>query len=209
MKTSLALLTSLAIVSHAFAQEVPGFIPAKDPANSKFQAPMPNPWIDPGFCKVLYVQSPNNNVRPKGAVVDTVVVHSTVIPTLKSTTVAFTREASQVSAHYTIGRDGSIVQNVSTFRRAWHAGTSEFEGHSNLNHTSIGIELVNLNDGKDPYPKAQTDALCMLIRTLKRRFPLKYITSHEFIARPKGRKSDPLGFPWETLKDADLPIVIK
>lgn len=183
-------------------------MPAKEPSKSKYQAPMPKPWIDPGFCRVLYVQSPNNGVRPKDAQIDTVVVHSTVIPTLETTTLAFTREASQVSAHYTIGRDGSIVQNVSTFRRAWHAGVSEFQGRTNLNNTSIGIELVNLNDGKDPYPKAQTDALCMLIRTLERRFPLKVITSHEFIARPKGRKNDPLGFPWETLKDTGLPIVV-
>ena len=78
-----------------------------------------------------------------------------------------------------------------------------------MNHMSIGIELVNLNDGKDPYPKAQTDALCMLIRSLKRRFPLKYITSHEFIARPKGRKSDPLNFPWDTLRDTEIPMVIR
>ncbi|MBS1709632.1 MAG: N-acetylmuramoyl-L-alanine amidase [Armatimonadetes bacterium] len=208
LKTSLSISLAAFAVGLCVAQEVPGFTPAKDPSQSKFQAPIPRPWIEPGFCRVLYVQSPNSGVRPADAVIDTIVVHATVIPTLEQTTAAFTREASQVSAHYTIGRDGSIVQNVSGFRRAWHAGVSVFEDRNNVNHFSIGIELVNLDDGKDPYPKAQTDALCMLIRTLERRFPLKYITSHEYIARPVGRKNDPLGYPWKTLTDTGLAIVV-
>ncbi|MFX5324550.1 N-acetylmuramoyl-L-alanine amidase, partial [Acinetobacter baumannii] len=79
-------------------------------------------------------------------------------------------------------RDGSIVQNVSTFDRAWHAGVSvDPNGHKGLNDFSIGIELVNLNDGKDPYPEAQLMALCGIIAEMKRRFPIKQIVSHEFI----------------------------
>jgi len=45
-----------------------------------------------------------------------------------------------------------------------------------------------------------------IIAGLKRRFPLKQIVSHEFIAVPAGRKSDPAGFPWESLKDLNLPM---
>lgn len=165
----------------------------------------PMPWKDPGFAKILRVDSPNHNRRPDIDLVDTVVVHSTVIPTLELTTEAFLRVKSQVSAHFTIGKDGSIVQNVSTFERAWHAGVSEDHRKvSNLNNISIGIELVNLNDGKDPYPKAQVDALRLVILSLKRRFNLKYLTSHEAIARPLGRKSDPKNFPWKELGDLGL-----
>ena len=105
-------------------QTPPGFVPSDKPGSSAYVAPMPTPWEDPGFMQAIWVQSPNNNKRPSGVVVDTVVVHSTVIESLKQTVFAFCREASQVSAHYVIGKDGSIVQCVSTFRRAWHAGVS-------------------------------------------------------------------------------------
>jgi N-acetylmuramoyl-L-alanine amidase len=170
---------------------------------------MPVPWADPGFAKLIWVQSPNYNRRPDDAVIDTIVLHSTVIPTLQATTEAFYNTKSQVSSHFTIGKDGSIVQNVSTFKRAWHAGVSKDSlGRENLNNFSIGIELVNLNDGKDPYPPAQIQVLRFLILTLKRRFPtLHYIVSHEYIAVPHGRKSDPKGFPWQTLDDLGFELV--
>lgn len=167
----------------------------------------PMPWKDPGYARLLRVFSPNYGPRPVDTVVDTVVVHSTVIPTLEKTTEAFLRVSSQVSAHFTIGKDGSIVENVNTFDRAWHAGKSvDHLGRENLNNFSIGIELVNLNDGKDPYPAPQLDALRFIIATLKRRFPLKYITSHEAIARPEGRKNDPKGFPWKELEVLGLEM---
>lgn len=174
----------------------------KDP-----RIPMPNPWKDPGYLKIEWIQSPNFGPRPAGAVVDTIVVHSTVIESLERTTVAFQRPASQVSAHFTIGRDGSIVQNLSTFDRAWHAGVStDAEGRKGLNDFSIGIELVNLNDGKQDYPDAQLQALCGIIASMRRRFPIRQIVSHEFIAEPQGRKNDPKNFPWDRLKYFGLPL---
>jgi N-acetylmuramoyl-L-alanine amidase len=171
------------------------------------RSPMPSPWVDPGYMKLVWIQSPNFGARPAGVEIDTVVIHSTVIPTLQKTTEAFQRTASQVSAHYSIGKDGSIVQNVSTWDRAWHAGVSkDVDLRDNVNHYSVGIELVNLNDGKDPYPQAQLDALHAIITVLKRRHPIKQLTSHEFIAKPFGRKNDPMNFPWDSLKDLGLPM---
>src|SRR3569832_1317965 len=141
-----------------------------------FQTPqdfqMPTPWVDPGFAKLIWVHFSIFNRRPDDAVIDTIVLHSTVIPTLEATTRAFYDTKSQVSSHFTIGKDGSIVQNVSTIKRAWHAGVSKDKlGRENLNNFSIGIELVNLNDGKDPYAPAQIEVRRYLILTLKRRFP--------------------------------------
>lgn len=169
--------------------------------------PMPIPWQQPGYLKLVWIQSPNYDARPKDAVVDTIIVHATVTPTLEQTTRWFYSTESQVSAHFTIDRDGSIVQNVSTFDRAWHAGVSkDAAGKPKVNEYSVGIELVNLNDGKDPYPEAQIQALCGIIAEMKRRFPIKQIASHEFIAIPKGRKSDPKNFPWARLKYLALPM---
>ncbi len=168
---------------------------------------LPQPWVEPGFAKILWVQSPNWGPRPPQAVVDTVVVHHTANDSLEGTTKWFFTEQSKVSSHYTIGKDGSIVQHVSTFLRAWHAGASiDSQGRSNVNDFSIGIELVNLGDGKHPYPQPQLDALRLLIGSLRHRFALKYITSHKLIAQPPGRKPDPINFPWETLEGLGLRI---
>lgn len=164
-------------------------------------ATMPEPWVDPGFNHIRYLQSPNCDARPPDTTVDTIVIHSTVEPTLKGTVAHFLRTESQVSAHFTIGKDGSIVQQVSTFDRAWHAGVSkDVEGREKVNAFSVGIELVNLNDGVDEYPELQLQALENVIAVLLRRFPIKYITSHEYIAQPSGRKNDPKGFPWDRLR---------
>src|SRR5579863_9311450 len=73
---------------------------------------MPKTWADPGFNHLVWIQSPNCNLRPAGTVVDTIVLHSTVNPTLQNTTEWFQNPKSEVSSHYTIGKDGSIVQNV-------------------------------------------------------------------------------------------------
>jgi N-acetyl-anhydromuramyl-L-alanine amidase AmpD len=194
-----ALSVAAALAQSAYT---PVFPNVPDP-----RIPMPKPWVQPGYLQIWWIQSPNFNQRPVDAVVDTIVVHSTVIPTLEKTTEAFQRESSQVSAHFTIDKDGSIVQNVSTFERAWHAGVGkDAAGRTNPNHYSIGIELVNLNDGKDPYPEPQLMALCGIIAEMKRRFMIKQILSHEFVAQPPGRKSDPMNFPWKRLEYLGLPI---
>jgi N-acetylmuramoyl-L-alanine amidase len=178
------------------------------------KTPMPakGEWTEPGYDHVVWIQSPNFGKRPGGpADVTTIVIHHTVIPTLELTTETFQRgedkNPNAVSATFTIGKDGSIVQNVSTFARAWHAGKSvDAAGRGNVNNYSIGIELVNLGDGKDPYPDAQINALCGIIAEMRRRFPIKELVSHEFIALPPGRKDDPKDFPWNRLAYFGLPM---
>jgi len=169
---------------------------------------LPLDYKDPGRNKLVWVQSPNYGRRPADAVIDTIVLHHTAGATLKGTVSWFCANKSQVSAHFTVGKDGSIVQHVSTFARAWHAGASiDKFGREDLNDFSVGIEIVNLGDGKDPWTKEQVEAVHHLCRVLMRRFPIKQITSHEFIAIPKGRKNDPLGFPWESLNDLGVELV--
>jgi N-acetylmuramoyl-L-alanine amidase len=196
---SLSFGVSLLLQTNVYTPQVP-FVP--DP-----RTPLPVTWQDPGYGKFLWIQSPNFGARPKDAVVDTIVVHATDISTLEATTRWFYDKKSQVSSHFTIGRDGSVIQNVSTFDRAWHAGASvDAMGRKNVNNYSIGIELVNRDDGKDPYPDAQVQMLGFVIHEMMRRFPIKQIVSHEFIAVPRGRKPDPKGFPWEKLTWLGLPM---
>ena len=155
-----------------------------------------------GLPDTKFVASPNWGVRSLGDRVDTVVVHSTVINTLEGTERAFLDDkVRRVSAHYVVDRDGTTVQMVDERRTAWHAGVSELEGRTGVNDFSIGIELVNLNDGKDPYPEAQYQAVVRIVQDLRNRWdvPDSRIVSHAFIARPEGRKSDPVGFDFAKL----------
>jgi len=170
----------------------------------------PQDWKDPGYAKLVWDQSPNFGPRPKDAVIDTIVLHHTAGATLGGTVKWFRQETSQVSAHFTVGKDGSIVQHVSTFARAWHAGVSkDHRGKENLNNFSVGIEMVNVGDGKDPWTPEQVDCVYFLCAHLKKRFPeIKYITSHEFIAEPQGRKNDPKGFPWDRMKALGLEMYV-
>ncbi len=47
------------------------------------------------------------------------------------------------SAHYIVGLDGEVRRLVRESNRAWHAGQSAWNGKDQVNHFSIGIELVN------------------------------------------------------------------
>lgn len=51
--------------------------------------------------------------------------------------------ARGTSAHYIVGIDGEVRRIVRETNRAWHAGQSAWNGKDQLNHFSIGIELVN------------------------------------------------------------------
>lgn len=151
--------------------------------------------------KILPAPSPHFEARPLGAQIDTIVLHSTVLNSLTEVIAHFQKPESKVSSHYTIERDGTIAQHVQEVDRAWHAGVSQMQdGRMGVNDFSIGIELVNLNDGKDPYPQAQIEALVGLIKDIKLRFAIKHIVSHAEIAMPPGRKSDPLGFDFAELR---------
>ena len=150
--------------------------------------PMPFPYD--------YIPSPNCDNRPAGTTINCLVLHSTVEPTTEGTIGIFLNTARKVSAHFVVGRDGRVVQMVPVERRAWHAGPSVLDGTPSLNDFSVGIEMVNLNDGKDPYTDAQVHAVAGILRFLRSRYviPDSRVVSHASIALPAGRKSDPLGF---------------
>ncbi len=142
-----------------------------------------------------FFPSPNFNERPTGTPIDTIVVHATVLNTLDEVIRHFSNAESKVSAHYTVDRDGRTISHVPETKRAWHAGQSQMpDGREDVNNFSIGIELVNRNDGVDPYPKTQIQALKNLIAAIKSRHPVRYVIPHYACADPPGRKTDPVGF---------------
>ena len=151
--------------------------------------------LDRSKRQILYCPSSNFDDRPMGIRVDTVVVHATVLNTLDQVIQHFANPASKVSCHYTIDRDGTIAAHVQEDKRAWHAGRSRMkDGRTGVNDFSIGIELVNLNDGADPFPDEQIEAMRDLLRAITARHPIRHIIPHYECADPPGRKSDPTGF---------------
>lgn len=105
-----------------------------------------------------------------------------------------------VSCHYYITKLGEIYQLVQDKDIAWHAGVSFWQGESDCNRFSLGVELENLNTGTDPYPQAQLDAAIWLVRqkVQQHQIPQSRLVKHAQVAQPPGRKSDPRGFPWES-----------
>lgn len=162
----------------------------------------------PGRNKVAWYQSPNYRKRPEGIVIDTIVLHHTAGNSLEGTTKWFAMRQSRVSAHFTVGADGSIIQHVSTYDRAAHAGVSRGpDGRTSLNGYSVGIEIDHPGNTVTPYPDAQVEAVEHIVSVLMRRFPIKTITSHKYIALPAGRKPDPINYPWHTLHRFGVEIV--
>lgn len=73
-----------------------------------------------------------------------VILHDTAGPLTKGNSAAYLRDNdAKVSVHFVIERDGTIVQQVPTNRRASHAGKSSYHGRPDCNGFAIGIEIVN------------------------------------------------------------------
>lgn len=146
-----------------------------------------------GKTPVRFLASPNYDNRSASAV-DTIVLHATAHPDLHLVLRKLTNPASKVSAHFVIDRDGVIYLLVPPALRAWHAGPSRMpDGREGVNDFSIGIELMNLNDGRMPYPDVQLSALMNLVGEISKTYPIRHIVPHARIAAPPGRKSDPRG----------------
>ena len=162
--------------------------------------------------------SPNHDDRPEGTVIDLLVIHGISLPPGEFggpyIDQLFTNQLNandhpyfseivdlQVSAHIFIDRDGDITQYVPFDKRAWHAGSSEFQGRACCNDFSIGIELEG--DDEQPYTKAQYWSLVELTVLLKSHWPEitnDHIVGHCQIA--PGRKTDPgPAFDWKNYYD--------
>ena len=126
-----------------------------------------------------------------------VIIHHTAQDSTAQTLLTFTTPRTQVSAHYVVGRDGKIYQMVNDYLRAQHAGESRWGNSTDLNSSSLGIELDN--NGSEPYSDEQVDNLCILLATLKKKYgiPTANFIGHADIAPT--RKPDPSNFPWEKL----------
>src|SRR5690554_3201230 len=147
------------------------------------------------------------NAKSQDSRVELVVLHYTA--TGKAASLKILSEHN-VSSHYLITDDPrpEVYQLVDESRRAWHAGVSQWYSRTNINASSIGIEIVN-NGGAGtqwtPYSDAQIDTVITLLRDIVKRHQIKphNIVGHSDIAPQRKVDPGPL-FPWKRLADAGL-----
>ena len=127
-----------------------------------------------------------------------VIIHHTAQNACDSTLRTFTLQRTQVSAHYVICKDGTIHHMLNDYFRAWHAGAGKWGNVTDVNSSSIGIELDN--NGFEIFPPEQINSLLVLLKQLKKNFgvPAANFIGHLDIA--PSRKVDPNKFfPWQQL----------
>lgn len=126
------------------------------------------------------------------------------------------KNASGVSIHALIGKDGHRIFMVEDMNIAYHVGNSRIGaiGSGNPNDMSLGIELANTGSKytPDPYPLEQVDSCAQLVSLWLRTYQIHAVVPHALIDT-RG-KYDPYGFPWDTFwglvaKWKDTQITIK
>ena len=120
----------------------------------------------------------------------------------------------EVSAHYLVTDDAvpHIYNLVDEKNAAWHAGNSSWKNFTQLNNSSIGIEIVNPGwkdtpNGRvyTPFPQTQIDALIPLVRDIVTRHHIapENVLGHSDIAPQRKQDPGPM-FPWRQLAAAGL-----
>lgn len=177
-------------------------------------------------CALVGCSSSHNQLRSTGYYANTeytslsqnnrqrfLVLHYTALDDQKSLK---TLTQDQVSVHYLVPLQPKIFRNHPTVyqlvdedKRAWHAGVSSWQGRTNLNDSSIGIEIVNkgfeIQNGNVvwfEYPQEQIKTVVAVAKDIINRYGITPddVVGHSDIA--PGRKSDPgLLFPWKYLAE--------
>jgi N-acetylmuramoyl-L-alanine amidase len=154
------------------------------------------------------VASPNHGERVGHGRPDMIVLHYTGMPTADGALERLcSLDTPRVSSHYLVYEDARILQLVPETRRAQHAGISSWEGETDINSRSIGIEIVNPgHDGGYPdFPDRQIAAVIALCRDILARRPMRAdrVVAHSDVA--PSRKQDPgEKFPWARLSESGV-----
>lgn len=159
--------------------------------------------IEPVAVQIDQRSSPNCGTRRNGLVPRYVVLHYTAMATAEAAIERLCDPAADVSAHYVICKSGRVTQLVGEGMRAWHAGAGEWQGLTDLNSRSIGIELDN--DGQGPFTAALMQSLAALLRRIRDAWdiPPQNVIGHSDLA--PGRKADPgPWFDWSWLEARGL-----
>lgn len=165
----------------------------QDGGSSMFDADYPGAAVSPAHR--------SNYGSPFAARPFVVVLHGTAGP-YQAALNWFANPAARASSHYVVAFDGRVAQCVPETHEAYHAGVSEWAGRDDVNAFSIGIELETDKQGHSDWGAAQLDALAGLCKHLAAKYGVAAanVVEHKTIARPVGRKIDPVAFPLDAFK---------
>jgi N-acetyl-anhydromuramyl-L-alanine amidase AmpD len=148
--------------------------------------------------------------RPRrgATIVDTIVLHASGTDDLNEY-IHSLRQAN-LSYHYLVDKSGDVHKCVPYSNVAFHAGNSwgpheerrgiaheqDSHGHfvelTTVNEYTLGVCLMNLNDGQDEFTREQLRSLKELVEDLRGHLPhLQFLTSHAAVA--PGQHADPFG----------------
>lgn len=158
---------------------------------------------------IIQAPSPNFNDRADGKNICHLILHYTDLPSGADAVAWMRNPERKVSSHYMVDLDGSTTQLVDEDKRAWHAGQSFWEGETDINSTSIGIEIQNTGHslGYVPFPDIQIDAVMDLCLGIIARHNIqpRHVLAHSDIA--PARKIDPGHlFPWQQLAQNNIGL---
>jgi N-acetylmuramoyl-L-alanine amidase len=157
------------------------------------------------------VPSPNHDERVGGPP-DLILLHYTGMQTADAALERLCDTQARVSSHYFVAENGNILQLAPEERRCWHAGVSSWEGETDINSRSIGIEIVNPGHdfGYPDFPDRQIAAVIALCRGIiaRRSIVPDRVLAHSDVA--PSRKRDPgEKFPWRLFADSGVGLWVE
>jgi N-acetylmuramoyl-L-alanine amidase len=171
-------------------------------------APSPGPVFSPDS-QFVHDVVPAVNVEPRAGLIapPLLILHYTGMASAERAVAWLACAQSRVSCHYVIDEAGRITQLVPEGLRAWHAGVSYWAGVTDVNSTSIGIEIHNPGheDGYPDFSPVQMAAVTALSADIARRCAIRPrdILAHSDVA--PARKIDPgEKFDWRVLHRAGV-----
>lgn len=149
-----------------------------------------------------FVLAPNVEPRRNSPWPDMLILHYTGMADAALARQWLCSTESRVSCHYLVDEQGAIIQMAGEEMRTWHAGVSCWEGETDINSRSVGIEIHNPGHvlGYCDYSAAQMTAVAALCRdvVLRNRIASRRILAHSDVA--PSRKIDPgEKFDWRYL----------
>jgi N-acetylmuramoyl-L-alanine amidase len=160
--------------------------------------------LDAAWCPAVNFEPRKDRARPH-----ILLLHYTGMETLERAQYWLCTAESRVSCHYLIDDFGNIVQMVREDMRAWHAGYACWDGETDVNSASIGIEIHNPGPGwgYPDFTEAQMRAVEALSRDIVTRYDIRpwHVLAHSDVAPM--RKRDPgEKFDWARMARAGLGL---
>lgn len=158
--------------------------------------------------KIAQAPSPNFNARANDAKINYIVLHYTGMKTAEDAIRRLRDPSSEVSAHYVVDEDGSVLQLVDEKNRAWHAEKllEKLPRHQQRFHRDRGRQSGHLF-GYRPFPQGQLLAVRLLAQDIKERYalPVSCVLAHSDVS--PDRKMDPGEFvSWKDFAEQGLGL---